>query len=311
MDVFKLLNQAKDLGATAFAQATGVLGAGVGYAREAVGGAWLLGSTETSSSYDHDQVDEKHYFLTPDRRSELRYSLYTMRCLPEGAPPINDLPKRRVFHLPHENALPTVEHILLADARAGAQALPASDGAIGSRLNSLADQIDRLDQQVFGGVLLIGGLVALINPLAGAAVAAKALIPSVGMLLSKHGLKYAGDTANSRELAGRLKSAEREVLQQFHESGATSIVNPLLTQLDRALNTTELEYDPLMEFDSESLDFGQRDRQRMFKLTCQAIANTYADVIDKPAQWDQASLGKEDVRFLKVLSRLAGEGSHR
>lgn len=305
MDLLNWLNQAKDLGSAALSQATGLVGAGVGYARESLGQTWLLGSTETSASYDHGQVDEKHYFLVPDRRSELWYSLYTMRCLPEGAPPVNDLPKRRVFHLPHENALPTLEQILLEGAREEVAAAPSSGLSVGGRLNDLADQIDRLDQQVFGGVLLIGGLVALINPLAGAAVAAKALIPSLGMLLSKHGLKYAGDAASSREAAARIRAAEKEVLNQFHESGASSLLNPVLAQLDRALSTSAYEFDPAAEFASESLSFGDRDQQRMLRLTSQAITNTYEGLIDDRRAWQAACLGEEDIRFLEKLRKIA------
>src|SRR5262245_5819860 len=109
MDISKWINQAKDLGFSALSQASEALGAGVGFVKAAVGQTWLYGSTESALSYDHNRVDEKHYFLVPDRRSDVGYSLYAMRCLPDGVPPINDLPKRRYFHLPNEHALPTVE----------------------------------------------------------------------------------------------------------------------------------------------------------------------------------------------------------
>ena len=175
---------------------------------------------------------------------------------------------------------------------------------MGNRLNDIADQIDRLDGKVFNGVLLIGGLVALINPLAGAAVAMKALIPSIGMLLSKYGLKYAGDTANAMEVSQRIRSAEKEVLQQFRGTGTDSMVNPLLSQLDRALETDECEYDPIMEFDASALNFGQRDRDRLFKLTCEAIFNTYEDAIDDDCSWQERHLGPEDIRFLKMIRQL-------
>ena len=56
---------------------------------------------------------------------------------------------------------------------------------LGKGLRALLGNIDKVDKKVFNGVLLVGSLVALVNPVVGAAVAAKALIPSVGMLLSK------------------------------------------------------------------------------------------------------------------------------
>jgi hypothetical protein len=172
-------------------------------------------------------------------------------------------------------------------------------------LNDIADQIDQLDGKVFNGVLLIGGLVALINPLAGAAVAMKALIPSAGLLLSKYGLKYVSDTVSARELANRIRAAEREVLLQFRDSGTDSIVNPLLSQLDRALETSEDEYDPLLDFDATAFTFGKRDRDRMFKLTIHAIVNTYEDVLKHPVNCDGSQLGPEDIRYLKMLRQIS------
>lgn len=305
MNITKWISQAKDLGFSALAQTSGAVGAGAGYVQALVGRVWLFGSTETSSSYEHGLVDEKHYFLVPDRRSESGYSLYVMRCLPNGVPPLNDLPKRRLFHLPNEHALPTLQHILLADARETANNTTASPQSFGSRLKEIADQIDRLDGKVFNGVLLIGGLVALINPLAGAVVAMKALIPSIGLLLSKYGLHYAGDLANTREMTHRIQVAEKDVLKQFQDSGTESLVNPLLTQFDRALDTSEFEYDPVLHFNTDEIAFGERDRDRMFKLTCQAICNTYEDVVNNRAMWTKAKLGPEDIRFLTLLRQLA------
>ena len=307
MDISKWISQAKDLGYSTLSQASDALGAGMGFVKATIGGAWLFGSTETSSSYDHDRVDEKHYFLVPDRRSSAGYSLYVMRCLPDGVPPINDLPKHRLFHLPSEHAMPTVEHILLSDARTSAQTIPIPADSVGTRLNHIADQIDRLDGKVFNGVLLIGGLVALINPLAGAAVAVKALIPSIGLLLSKYGLQYASDAANSRELSSRIRAAEKEVLRQFRDSGTESMVNPILRQLDRALETTEGEYEPILDFDTNTIDFGERDRERLLRLTCQAISNVYDDVVHNRSCWEQAQLGPEDIRYLKLIRELASD----
>ena len=225
--------------------------------------------------------------------------------LPKDVPPINDLPKHRIFHLPNEHALPTVEHILLADARDSAESESDSTASLSNRIQDLADQIDKLDSKMFSGVLLIGGLVALLNPVAGAVVAAKALIPSIGLLLSKHGLQYAGDGVKSVEVSQRIKSAEKEVLKQFKGSATELIVNPLLRQFEHALQTSEEEYDPLMEFDSSQLEFGTRDRERMLKLTCQALTNTYEDLLKNPKGHSQADIGPEDLRFLRLVAELS------
>ncbi len=99
MDFRKLVQQAAEFGYQSVAGGFERAGQGVGYVMQMVGGLRLFGSTQSLSA---DQAfDERHYFLVPDPRCEDGYSLVVTRCLPEGVPPINDLPKRRILHLPH------------------------------------------------------------------------------------------------------------------------------------------------------------------------------------------------------------------
>ncbi len=174
MDVRKWVQQTAEYGYNSIAGGLGIAGAGVGYVSELVGNLRLFGSTATSKK--EQKFDERHYFLVPDKRSEDGYSLVVTRCLPEGVPPINDLPKRRVLHLPHLEAEAMLRTLLIRQAQADELNKPAQGKSMGDRARELADYIDALDDRVFGGVLLIGGLVAIFNPIAGAAIAAKSLI---------------------------------------------------------------------------------------------------------------------------------------
>ena len=79
MDISSWLQGAKERSFATLAKTSQAVGAGLGYVRQAVGSTWLFGSTESSQSYDGKPVDEKHYFLIPDRRSTNRYSLYSWR----------------------------------------------------------------------------------------------------------------------------------------------------------------------------------------------------------------------------------------
>ena len=304
MEFSKWLDQAKELSYSALARTTDVVGAGYGYVSSAITNSRLFASTESSSTYDTN-IDEKHYLLVPDRLAPAGYSIYVMRLLPDGVPPINDLPKHRVFHLPHENSMPTLQEILLANARDQAAADGTSPEGFGERLHDLADHVDNLDTKMFNGVLLIGGLVALVNPVAGAAVALHAVIPSVGMLLSKYGLRFAGDTLNEKQLANKIAAAEKGVLTQFKGAKTDSIVNPVLRQLNLALDTTELQYEPVLAFDSEEIEFGDKDRERFLNLTCKAIANTYKKTIADKRKWKEACLGPEDIRYLRLIFEIA------
>lgn len=305
MNFSELIKQAKDKSLAAFSQvaviskaATEAVSSGFGYAKEKLGNSWLFGSSEESDSFV-EQFDEKHYFLVPYRLADCRYTLYSLRCLPTGVPPINDLPKRRVFHLPDANAMATLEHLLTSKARGQVQTEKVTAGAFGTRLVDLANEIDKLDSKMFNGVLLIGGLVALANPVTAAVLTAKAMIPSVGLLLSRYGLKYAGEAANDRAIEKEIRKAEKEVLAEFSGSNTTSVENAMLRQLDHALDTDVFEYDPMLDMQFDQL--GDTDATRYADLTRRVIVNTYADLLRDDTNWSAASLGEEDVRWLQML----------
>ena len=301
----ELLRQAKDKSLAAFSQAADLtqaaseaVSSGLGYAREKLGATWLFGSTEQSDKFV-EQFDEKHYFVVPYRLAESQYTLYSMRCLPTGVPPINDLPKRRVFHLPNENATATLEHLLVADARGKVETEEVKAAAFGTRLVSLANEIDVLDKKMFNGVLVVGGLVALANPVTAAVLTAQAMVPSIGLMLSRYGLKYAGETVNDRAVQKEIAKAEQDVLNEFKSANTTSVENPLLAQLDRALNTDVFEYDPMLDTEFDSISDSESNRFR--DLTRRVIVNTYADILRDADKTERAGLGPEDLRWLQML----------
>jgi len=292
MGIKKLFGQAKDLGVSTVSTVTktgavvgdvvggvsDVVGAGMGFVGSTIDGIKLLGSTESSSTYQHEKFDEKHYFLIPDLSSEYEYSLYIMRCLPDGVPPLNDLPKQRILHLPDQSAMPTVHAILKADAREKATRNP-QDNVISSRLDDVIDAIDKIDKKAFQGVLLVGGLVAMVNPVAGAVVAAKSIVPSIGVFVSKFGLKIASDTVSHIDLSNKVKSAEKDVLKQFKGSSTIEVINPVLLEFDAAVKRGEKLELPL-KFDAGNTTLAWEDSERFLDLTYRAICNNYEGMID-------------------------------
>lgn len=307
MDFQSLINSAKATASNAvlsaselIESATTSVGSGVGYATQALSNSWLFGSNEVTDS----EFDEKHYFLIPFQPAERGYSLYSMRCLPDGVPPINDLPKKRIFHLPNENAATMVE-LLLCDEASRTAASDLAESPTAARLTDLADRIDELDQKAFHGALLIGGLVALANPVAGGILAAKAMVPSIGLVLAKYGLKQASDTLDDRSLQSGIKTAQKKVLAEFNGKSATLMVDKLLAQLDKALNTTEVEHDPILGdpiLGDPLLDGAPEDA--LDPLAATAIVNTYEATLCNKKLWAAAGLGPEDIRWLKMLATI-------
>ncbi len=268
-----------------------------------IGNLKIIGSTATGDA--KQSFDERHYFLVPDPRSAEGYVLLISRCLPEGVPPINELPKRRVLHLPNADAEPMLMDLLMRQAQAEELARPSEKKTLANRTKEIADQIDAIDDKVFHGILLIGGLVAVFNPLAGAAIAAKSLIPSLGMYASKYGLRMAEESLSHAELQKRAKQAEKNVRAQFKSSQTESFSNPLLGILARALVTNEDQFDPMFELHNYIQSDLSTEHRHWLTLTSTAILDVFDDATKSPRAAHKAGLGSEDIRFLELLRTIS------
>lgn len=302
MDFTKLIQQSAEYGYNSLASGLGVAGAGVGYITKSIGSLQLFGSTVTDSA--DKKLDERHYFLVPDPRSEDGYSLVVTRLLPEGVPPVNDLEKRRFLHLPNSESAAMLRTLLVRRAQIDELAKPAEGKSMSDRARELADYIDAVDDKVFGGVLLIGGLVAIFNPLAGAAIAAKSLLPSLGILASKYGLKIAEESLSHANLKSKVRQAEKEVLSQFHGSETEQHVNEVLCVLERATRTTEEEFDPMLELHNLLQTEMPDDQKSRIQLASAAVLNVFDSTLRSPNTASKLGLGAEDLRFLKLLQSL-------
>ncbi|MEM7396802.1 MAG: hypothetical protein AAF492_31115, partial [Verrucomicrobiota bacterium] len=87
-------------------------------------------------------------------------------------------------------------------------------------------------------------------------------------------------------------------------SKTVSNINPILAQLDRSLNTSEEEFDPILEFDHVFETFGKKDQSRLKRITYTAVANTYEDVLKSKVKIRQAGLREKDIRWLKLVQEL-------
>lgn len=271
-----------ELGDNLFSSVMGTLNSGVGVLTSTLGGIAFFGTTIHSETYDHTKLDEKHYFLIPHAASDKGFALYIVRCLPDGVPPINDLPKRRLLHLPNQHALPMLEEVLMAEIRQDIKDTPREPGQLENNIVALIDEIDELDSKVFKGVLLMGGLVAMVNPLAGAAVAMKAMVPAVGMIASKHGLKFATDKMTNLELSRKINKAEKDLKRQFQNANTLKLINPVLSHMEKPASLETWMMEPhLFRFECEDVEFSQADLVRLMELSEQAISDVTKNGVPK------------------------------
>ena len=287
----KSVTSVKDKALTEASQAISLI-------KEKVNGIPFFSSAETSDRYGEEKFDERHYFIVPFKLNEHAIAIPTMRCLPDNVPEINDLPKRRIFHFANEYSEALVKKVLADNAKS---LIEESHDRGDSSLIHLANEIDAMDKKLTYGMIFVGGVAALVNPLIGAGIALKAVTPSISKMLGKYGFRAWGEKLNKHDLEKKIQEAEEGVLKEFQAASTLQVVNPILQELELALNTTAAEHDPLLDFDMSMGSIGELDNERWRGLTATALYHLYSDVINDPGQHAAACLGPEDVRWLEVV----------
>lgn len=282
--------------------------------RDTIGKVPLMASVVAAQQCDEVDRDETHYFLIPTPFAEGGYALYSTRRLPVGVATENDLSRLRVFHLPGVGSERKLVELFVADKSADVTIEPqAADDEIplADRLQMIANEIDRHERTITGGILLIGGAVAVSNPLLGVGIAAKAIFPSLGALLSREGLKLASDKVRGwtrrREEAQAEKQHKAEVAaikKQFESTPVTSLVNPFLRDLEKALLTDASEFNPNLQAELGQTEVKGWNREQLLDLTVQAITETYGDA-DGEVVAPEFRFGPEDRRWLESLKIIA------
>ncbi|MCW8998855.1 MAG: hypothetical protein OQK04_09090, partial [Kangiellaceae bacterium] len=139
------------------------------------------------------------------------------------------------------------------------------------------------------------------NPLLGAGIAVKALLPGVTTIVNKFGLRPGADKLNKIQLEKEMRKAEKRITKEFRESATLQVVNPILQELDFALRTTEEEHDPLVDPNLADGSIPELPNERWRLLTEVAICHVYKEVYEDSSKHKQAFLGPEDLRWLKVM----------
>jgi len=279
-------------------KATEELSSGYSIVKKKVNGLPIFVSAEKSDKYNDTRYDEKHYFVIPYELSEYKFALHTMRCLPNAVPEINNLAKRRVFHFPNEHSEEMLKDYMRQSAE---EMVRVKSENTPSNLESLANQIDSLDKKLTYGMLLVGGLAAIVNPLLGVGIAAKALLPSVGGLINKYGLRPTGKKLSKHQLEKSLKEAEEHIAKEFEGANTLQVINPILQELELTLRTTEFQHDPLTGPNLADGSIPELDGERWREFTEIAICHVYKEAYETPSLHEKACLGPEDLRWLNIM----------
>lgn len=223
MDCVKAISAAPDAART---WAT----SGLSFLQSTVGSLRLFSSTRVDTAAGNPRQDETHYFLIPT--PDGGHVLAERRRLPEGVGTVNSLPKVRIFHVHDPAGVAVLEGLLSSRiARERLQA-PGFDADLAKRLEAIGEEIDRQSFWVTGGLVLVGGAVAIANPLLGIGIAAKALLPELGSKLTKLGLGAAADSVRRLGTSWRERSARKEAAGEIRRLKPQVVVDPVLAFID-------------------------------------------------------------------------------
>lgn len=246
---------------------------GVAFLRSSIGSLPFLAATAVAASAENPERDETHYFLVPDPAAKGGFSLVERRRLPEGTGAVNSLPKVRIFHVHDPAALAVLELQLVGKIMAsGEQAAGGIEQDFAGRLESMGEEIDRQSHWVTGGLIVIGGVVAVANPILGVGIAAKALLPEIGGKLAKFGMGAAAESL--RRVGDSLRSgmARRDAEAEVKRMTPELVVDPVLAFLDRIMAGGP-ESDPHME---ELVRLPEWWRSRDQRMTFAAAVEVWA-----------------------------------
>ncbi len=244
---------------------------GLGFVRGAFGSLPFFASTRIVHDAEPESEDATHYLLVPTGPGPDDFALVERRVLPAGVSAVNSLPKVRIFHVHDRAAFDLLESRLRDDlsvASAAGEPPPGDDFA--ARLEELGDIIDRRSHWLTGGLVVVGGLVAVANPLLGLGIVAKSLVPELGGRLSRFTLESAA--RSMRKLSASLRDSERRraAEKEVKRMKPELVVDPFLAFIARQYALGE-RADPVMD-ELECLPEWWRDpRQRLVAGVCSEI----------------------------------------
>ncbi len=272
----KILEKLSEGASDAGALARSITDSGLRSVSEIFRGTKLFGAL-TASSADHLEQDETHYVLVPLLGSPDKHAIYTKRILPPDTGATNSLPKARLFHLPDETGgKELLERELISKMVSDRLEHDAGSSDFADALEKLADQIDSETNKISGGLVLIGGAVAFVNPLLGVGIAAKALLPSIGAKASKTGAEYVGNKLRDWNLSSAVSKLEKDATKEVRKLKPRIFANPILRSLEAIATHPETDHDPALDHRNWIDAFEPRHH---YAVTEEAIREVYREAL--------------------------------
>lgn len=172
-----------------------------------------------------------HYFLIPACANRPNDSLYVMQTFPAGADPQQEWKKHRIFHVGGESAMTRMKEMVYQDIVASKIPRDIPLSAAELTLQELGQTIDDSGNKISGGMMIVGSLLTLVNPVAGMAVMAGAVVPDLGNWVSQKVIGGISGKLADKRLKKAQKAAQHASKREVKESTDEVYVNPLLRRM--------------------------------------------------------------------------------
>ncbi len=286
----KLADNAIDAGSLA----QSIAEMGLRSVNQALRGTKIFGAL-TSREDKEVEFDETHYVLVPILGAKKDYAIYKKRILPQGIGETNSLPKARFFHVPDVSGKELLEQELVTSIVSESldNTIGASD--LADTLEKIADQIDRETDKISGGLLIIGGVVTLINPLLGIGIAVKGLLPAIGAKVSKAGAEYVGGKLRNWNQSTALNKLKKDASKQVRNLKPRMYSNPIIRSIEAIATNPSADFDPCEDRRNWVDEF---ETIRFYQVTLEAIQEVYKNT------WDSLDLNIYQDSHLKWIKSL-------
>ena len=106
---------------------------------------------------------------------------------------------------------------------------------------------DQETNKISGGLVIIGGAVALFNPIAGLGIAVKGLLPSITAGVSKSAADYIGGKLRGKDKQQKLEKIEKETEKAIKQLKPDVVENPHLRSLEIIFSGNQSDFDPHLD----------------------------------------------------------------
>ncbi|WP_413694471.1 hypothetical protein [Psychromonas sp. KJ10-2] len=118
-------------------------------------------------------------------------------------------------------------------------------------MNDIALSIDENNNKITNGLLVVGGVICVANPVTGIAVIGSSLMPNIiGDVVSKT-VKNFADNLNNNALLSNDKKSDSFAKKNINKCKPEIVFNTILSKLEKAIN------DPSFEPNTELNDSGE------------------------------------------------------